>query len=411
MADLPSLLPRNSTAFERAIEQAMARGQDLDAELVSAVLDPARCPESLLAFLAWDLGLSIWDDSWPVEKKRHVLSRAWQLASIKTTAAGIREHVALTGATVKTITRPPARGFLRGAMTEAQRIIWLESLPQVRIYPFFKRDTARPGATFLSGATGHRFWPGFLRASRGNALLGRTATWYDPQDEATGEVPVTLADPLGGSVERVNIARSGTKRAFWNHCWHGRHTLTESTAEARVLTVQPMAEGSGAIFAVPSGSQTTDVRPRRVNQRRIAPAARAFWKRKKRFHGHRFLRESFGPRLVFDAYYLIDPERVGPRQKVLTWHGHGQWGIDPFTAKLQISVPMKRHRPRAHRWHGNGYLRAASLQKLARAIEAVSVSKALRDTILIDTTTHRRARFDSGLRFGDFSFGEIRKAS
>ncbi|MFA7597016.1 MAG: phage tail protein I [Novosphingobium sp.] len=409
MEQLPSLLPPNTTPFQQALEQTIAARQALPAELVSAVLDPDRCPEHLLGFLAWDLSVDIWQDDWPVEKKRHVLRIAWRLHRLKTTPAGIKAHVALTGAEVVKIVRPPARGFLRGAMTEAQRIAWLEGLPQVRIYPFFRRDIVRPGHLFMSGLTGKRFWSSgrFLRPSRGKLLLGRHATYYDRGEE----FPVRLRDPEGDLIERIHIPRTDSRRAFWGHGWHGRFFLTASTADQRVITVRPAAEGSGEIFAVPPGGQTTDVRPRRVMQRRTAPIGRSFWVRRRRFHGHGFLRESFGPQLVYDCYYIIDPARVGARQKVLTWHGHGQYGIDPFTAKLRVRVPMQRPRSRAFRWHGNGFLKAADLKPMWRAIEAVSLSKALRDKILIDTTTRQRAQFGSGLRFGNFTFGEIRKVT
>lgn len=409
MAEIASLLPPNAFPFEQALEQAIAARQGLPAELVSAVLDPDRCPEHLLPFLAWDLSVDIWQKSWPVEKKRYVLRNAWRLHRLKTTPAGIKAHVALTGAEVVKIVRPPARGFLRGAMTEAQRIAWLEDLPQVRIYPFFDRATGRPGQLFLSGLSGKRFWQAgrFLRPNRGKSLLGRRATFYDRGAERA----VRLADPQGDLIERIHIARTDSRRAFWNHAFHRRFFLTASTADKRVITVRPAAEGSGEVFAIPSGSQTTDVRPRRVSQHRIAPRGRMFWMRRRRFHGRKFLRTSFGPQLVYDCYYIIAPDRVGPRQKVLTWHGHGQYGIDPFTAKIRIRVPMKRPRSRAFRWYGNGHVKAADLTAMARAIAAVSLSKALRDTILIGTTTLRRAQFGSGLRFGNFSFGEIRKVA
>nr|WP_237437653.1 phage tail protein I [Altericroceibacterium endophyticum] len=397
-------MPPNASAFEHAVEETGAARLPLPVEQVSAVLDPDRCPEHLLPFLAWHLSLDIWDDRWPVEKKRHVCRHAFALLRLKTTPAGIRQHVALTGAEVTKITRPPARGFLRGAMSEAQRLSWLESLPQIRIYPFLTRETARPGQIFLSGATGTRFWRGALRASRGDRLLGRYATYYDRGKEQR----VTLASQTGDSVQRINIARSGVARAFWSHGFHGSFHLSVSTAETHVLSVRPQTEGTQ--FAVPAGSQPTDVSPRRVARRRTVFTPRAFWRRRTRFHGRGYLRESFAPHLVYDVYYLIDRNRTGPRQQAVSWHGHGQYGIDPFTAKLRISVALHRPRARTHRWHGNGYLRAASMERLAQAIAAVRVSKALRDTIFIDTTTHRRVQFASGLRFGDFTFGQIRKA-
>ncbi len=78
----------------------------------------------------------------------------------------------------------------------------------------------------------------------------------------------------------------------------------------------------------------------------------------------------------------------------------------PYTAELRIAVPMRRARRRGFRWHGVGFLRSADLSALTRARAAVSVSKAARDTILIDTATMTRPIFGRDLRFGTFTFGE-----
>ncbi|OCC25310.1 phage tail protein I [Croceicoccus estronivorus] len=412
MAEAASLLPPNTTPFERALEQALAARQGLPADLVGAVLDADRCPARLLDFLAWDLSVDLWQDDWPELKKRHVLRNAWQLHRIKTTLAGIKAHVALVDAQVVKVTRPPARGFLRGAMTEQQRIDWLNSLPQVRIYPFIQRGTARPRHGFYSGPAGLRFHATgaarpFLLASNGPRLTGRCATWFDRGQE----VPVTLADPLGGLAERIFIGRTGARRAFHGSGFYGRGYLTASTAEQRVVTVRPAAEDTGEIFAVPSGTRTVDVRPQRIARQRIAPRARSFFHRNALGRRQGFLCASHAPYLIYDRYCLVDRERMGTRQRALSWHSHGRFGIAPFTAELRIAIPMHRPRARSGRWHGNGFRRSASMAPLARAIEAVRVSKAHRDTIYIDTTTMIRAQFGSGLRFGDFTFGEIRKAA
>jgi hypothetical protein len=70
---------------------------------------------------------------------------------------------------------------------------------------------------------------------------------------------------------------------------------------------------------------------------------------------------------------------------------------------------MVRKRRTAGRWHGAGYRKAADLSPLWRAIEAVRVSKAFRDTVLVNTTTQGVVNFSSGLTFGEFVFGQIKE--
>lgn len=203
------LLPPNATPFERSVELAGSERHPLPAELVASVWDPATCPAAALPWLAWGLSIDLWDESWPEIQKREVCRKALRLHRIKTTPAGIKAHVALTGATVEKITRPPARGFLRGAMNEAQRIAWLNDSPQVRIYPFFNRAVARLRHSFPAGPAGLRFHGtaarSHLLASRGSSLHGRRATWYDRGEE----FEITLAPALGALVERVLIRRTG----------------------------------------------------------------------------------------------------------------------------------------------------------------------------------------------------------
>jgi len=408
---MTGLLPPNASAFERAFEAATSSLTSLPAELIAHARNPDLCPAALLDWLAWDLSMEIWDKAWPESKKRHILAKATRLHRLKTTLAGIRAWVALTGSEVVKVTRPPARGFLRGAMDEVQRIAWLNDLPQVRIYPFFHRGTARQRQLFASGPAGQRFHAvasarTFLLASNGTGLIGRRATWHDRGTE----VPVTLADPLGGLVDRIYIGRSDATRAFHGAGFMGSGYLTASTAEERVITVRAAQEGTGEVFAVPSGTRTVDVRPQRIAQKRLAPPARSFFGRNALGRHRGFLRSSHAPLLVYDRYCLIDPTRMGRRQRALSWHGHGRFGIAPFTAELRIQIPLHRSRARSGRWHGSGYRCAPDMAPLANAIEAVRAAKAHRDTILIDTKTKIRAQFGTGLRFGTFRFGEIRKA-
>jgi hypothetical protein len=285
-------------------------------------------------------------------------------------------------------------------MSEEQRIVWLDSLPQVRIYPFFTRAIAKHRLFSTGAGVRHQFHGrGWLRDSRGASLLGRRATYFD----RGVETPVTITGLEGGAVEQLLLGGRPRPR-MWHGTGFGRGNLTRSTAALNVVTVRASSEAE--TFAIARGVEPVDVRPQRIAQQRVAPAARSFFGRRGGFH-----RSSHGPMLIYDRIALNDPARLGARRKVRSWHGRGRFGIPEFTAELKIKVPMERSRRRSGRWHGVGFRKAADMTPLHKAIEAVRVSKAFRDTVLIDTVTHRKAEFGSGLRFGEFHFGQIREVA
>lgn len=375
----------------------MASAFPAPASLITSVWNPDTCPLDLLPYLAWGLSVDLWDDRWTETTKRQACRKALILHRLKTTPAGVRAHVAQVGSEVVRIVRPPARESLRGAMTEEQRRAWLADLPQVRIYPFFKVSHAK-SRQFFRGPGVHG-WQGigFLRSTRGFDIYGHRATFYD----RGVEVPVTLGTTDAGDVKRVLLRRKAPNRNFLGHGIVAGYLRT-SAAELNVVTVQLADEHQP--FAVSPSMEPVNVRPERIAQGRIAPASRSFFGRHKRH-----LRGSFGPLLIYDRIALLDPSRLGARRKVLAYHGHGRFGIDPYTAEIRVRVPMRRPRLRSGRWHGNGYSKAASMEPLARAIEAIRVSKAFRDTVLIDTATIGQVKFGSGLRFGEFAFGQMKE--
>jgi phage tail P2-like protein len=75
---MSSLLPPNSTELERALAESMSLAA-LDPDAIRALWNPATCPETHLPWLAWALSVDIWDDAWPVERKRATIagSIAW----------------------------------------------------------------------------------------------------------------------------------------------------------------------------------------------------------------------------------------------------------------------------------------------------------------------------------------------
>lgn len=419
------LLPNNRTAFELAVSQVGAERRSLPTHLVSSVWSPDNCPEHLLGWLAWQLSVDIWDENWPETTKRSACRKALLLHRVKTTLGGIKAHVSQAGSDVRRAVRPPAKGFLYAAMTDEQRAAWLDSLPQIRVYPFFRRSIAK-SRSFFSGPGGRQFhslrqfdvdapwgWSpvgvptpalrsvsGFLRTSRGRSLYGRRATYYDRSVET--EVGYEAFD--GQTVERVLL--TGRRKRAWHGAGFTETFLTPSVAANNVITIRLSEDAP--LLAVSRGAEPVDVRPQRIQQRRIAPDARSFCGR---FREGRFLKGTFAPLLIYDRISLHDSERMGARRKTRNYHGYGRFGIPDYTAELRIRVPMHRPPRRSGLWHGAGYRKAPDYAPLERAIEAVRVSKAFRDTVMIDTATYGQVKFDGELRFGEFSFGEIKEVA
>jgi phage tail P2-like protein len=435
---LATLLPPNSTPIELALEQTSAARRPLPAHLVSDVWSPDACPAHLLGFLAWGLSIDLWDEKWPEAKKRQVCRKALELHQLKTTIAGIKAHVELVDAQVLKAVRPPARAHLQSSMTAAGRAAWLDSLPQVRIYPFFRRAFHRPRHAFLSAGARRQFLGSanppvelgvldgssglplggrssngtindsarvFLLGSRGFDLYRRRATYFDNGVE----VPATLSIAADGVTERVAIRRLKGRRPFVGAMHLKGSHLLKSEADQSLLSLQ-LADDA-PLKPVIGGAKPVSVRPQRIARRRTAPIGQAFlgrWRLGSNRSGH--LSRSFAPNLIYDRIAFAVPGRLGQRLKASAFVGHFRLGVRPFTAELTIKVPMRRP-ARAFRGQlGRGFLWAADMTPLTRALEAVRVSKALRDTVLVKTTTTRLAAFDSSLRFGEFNFGSMRKA-
>ncbi|PKP99609.1 MAG: phage tail protein I [Alphaproteobacteria bacterium HGW-Alphaproteobacteria-13] len=98
MSDLPSILPPNSTALERAAEQAMARIGTFDVDLPRRLWNPWTCPPDMLPWLAWGLSMDSWDANWPIEVRRARVAAAISIQRRKGTAKSVFDVVESFGA-------------------------------------------------------------------------------------------------------------------------------------------------------------------------------------------------------------------------------------------------------------------------------------------------------------------------
>lgn len=87
-----SLLPPNSTPFERAAATANAALGDIDVP-IAALWTPQDCPAHVLPWLAWAYSVDEWDTTWTEQQKRNAIDAAVYIHRHKGTVAAVTRAV------------------------------------------------------------------------------------------------------------------------------------------------------------------------------------------------------------------------------------------------------------------------------------------------------------------------------
>ena len=135
MSEFATLLPRDSSdPWERVVEQGSAeRWEAFDADIIRRFKDPWTCPEHLLNFLAFERSVDIWDENWPVLKKRSVIASAPADHRIKGTEAGTRRYVEIADAALLQVVTPPEGFFAAPDLSKDEMDAHIAKHPKVRI--------------------------------------------------------------------------------------------------------------------------------------------------------------------------------------------------------------------------------------------------------------------------------------
>jgi phage tail P2-like protein len=96
---VPSLLPPNSTRHERNLAAVNARISDIPTPIAD-LMNPDTIPVALLPWLAWHLGVELWNDEWPERTKRARVKSAISIARRRGTVGAVREVLAAFGADI-----------------------------------------------------------------------------------------------------------------------------------------------------------------------------------------------------------------------------------------------------------------------------------------------------------------------
>lgn len=93
---MSNLLPPNSTQIERDVAEVCAEATNLEV-LISTIKDPDLCPVSFLPYLAWELSIDVWDDTWYEDIKRNVIKQAIKEYRLRGTVAGVKLALSKAG--------------------------------------------------------------------------------------------------------------------------------------------------------------------------------------------------------------------------------------------------------------------------------------------------------------------------
>lgn len=419
-----SLLPPSArTKTEKEIEQAAFRALPID---IPALASPETAPDAFVPFLAWGTSTDLWDRNWSIEKKRAVVKAWWRLHRLKGTIAGIEEAVRFFDARVVAVRRPPDATYPDPVLTKAERDAYLARFQQLRLYSFRDRGIAGFGAYLSGGYRLPKLFPdggAFPAYSDAAVRLGERAFLFDP---LTGdEIAVKRVSRIDQTETRqavrfdeILLPGSAGFAAFLDRPPRAKRFTASVGAAGRRYTVAVNTEYSERtstlhVSSVLPSAQPISVLPKREKVRGVRvigqrfPGAKGtgeFVARPTDGIRRAFLPASTAGLRIFDVIFLYDPARLADRRDARTFLGRTRLGMPAYHARITIETRGKVS-PFAARQFVAGFLMSSDKARLAKAIEAIRIEKALRDKVLVTAKTMRPAKVGDGFKIGTINVG------
>lgn len=410
-----SLLPPDSTEpFELVLERGSAERWDkVDVDLIRRSKDPWTCPEHLLPYLAHEWSVDIWNDNWPIEKKRYAIASAIRLHQLKGTEEGLRLAIELAGGELVKVVAPPSKTFLSPNTTPEQRAAFLARHPQLRIYPQRSRGVAKGLFPGTSRSFVERFFPmpteAFFRA------MPRAFIWDQGQETELTVLERRWETKTANFEERIDVRKRGLRRPnHYTTLGKGRLFALKSTAPKRIYSVHtrtsltiPGEERLARRVAHPSLNPIDVVAEmvRQIGVRHTAVAGRMF-PGARTFLG--FAQTSRAKERVYRRTYLFDPDRPVQSKGAFTFFGNARLGMPAHHAEITVKVRYQRHKFAFHRFVSGFTLHRPKVE-LALIKDAIRSHMRLSDKILITTQTVDVVRAGPSSLAGQIIAGQLKE--
>ncbi len=90
MTAIDSILPPNSSVLEQDFEQTTATRLNSLTSNLQYLMNPDKCPNELLPWLAWAVSVDVWSDDWTDEQKRTTIRESVQVHRQKGTLGALK---------------------------------------------------------------------------------------------------------------------------------------------------------------------------------------------------------------------------------------------------------------------------------------------------------------------------------
>lgn len=134
------LLYRAAAGLEKA--EGDVDGQRMTAvyaELVRDQWNPYAISARNLPFLAWAMGVNLWENDWDDTFRRWWVANQWTLKEQRGSLLGTVNFVRAVGGRVVSAIVPPAKFFPGKKTTDAEKAAYVARFPQLRLYPYVAR--------------------------------------------------------------------------------------------------------------------------------------------------------------------------------------------------------------------------------------------------------------------------------
>jgi phage tail P2-like protein len=434
-----AVLYRSATGLEKAwADVDVHRLLDIRAELVAENWDPWKVQAKNLPFLAYAMGVTLWDDAWDEQAKRYWIAVQWEFKARRGTERAYQMALEQFGFKLRQVVTPPQGFYASPDVTKEEYDAWVRLMPQVRIalastpgtgglneffagddFPsLFGDDLTAYLLGFPVGATLPLTEPGFigssfadedvpalddgpllfgrkafLRLANGNEVPLKTGTFTTVTE--MGEITYvdefsTQGKSLAGFCAEVDFADDAFADAAetdpelyrLNRSFNYSHTDSILSLTMARPTLTPM-----------------DTRLERDSDHGHEPAsmfASADFADALSL-GDSFATDDIGGLMLADRVYLFDPDVAVPMTAAWSFADVDRVGMPPFTVEALVDLQQSDPGPSTYAGEDsfNGWTFATSEDMKARddAMRALVASSALRDTVLVSTSPRRPLEF------------------
>lgn len=370
------------------------------AEAIVDVWDPFRIAYRNLPFLAWAMGVNMWQDQWREMTKRTWVAQQWTFKSLRGTANGTRMAVDYIGRDVSPwgyqctkFTVPPQRVYSGPTLTREEREAWLELMPQLRVWRIQERIWWGAGKSFYGGRGNGRqhntrfclggveqkTYQSCIVPSTALERLKRRARWI-----VKGvETDVTVSE--FGTYWRVHIRSIEDGSVFTNRPIRPvppKRFYIPTTAPKRLITIMARERLSWRTPTWASMEPITAEPERLVygsTRRRSVYSDTPM-----RNHGRDYFVPSDAWSRIYQRYAINDGSTELNSRRPVQFMGVGRYGFPKYTAWIRMSLRSRRPFAVFNGIPFNKYYQPHDPTPVKRAKIAVQASKKIADRILLE---------------------------